>query len=83
MIDFVAFILSIRLQKRLTNPKTLIKVKIPSIVESMMSITVSTNWKMLKKQLIIVSSNEVHRLEFYMFSKETEVVSNEPPYMLK
>ena len=34
------------------------------IAESMTSITVSTHRRMLKKQLIIVSSIEVHRLKF-------------------
>ena len=34
------------------------------VAESATSVTVSTNWRMLKKQLIIVSSIEVHRLKF-------------------
>ena len=34
------------------------------IAESTTSITISTNWRMLKKQLIIVSSIEVHKLKF-------------------
>ena len=39
------------------------------IAERTMSITMSANWRMLKKQLIIGSTIEVHRLKFQMFSK--------------
>ena len=39
------------------------------IAERTMSITISTHGRMLQKQLIIVSSIEVHRLKFQMLSK--------------
>ena len=39
------------------------------IAESTVSIAVSTHRRMLKKQLIIVSSMKVHRLKVQMLSK--------------
>ena len=53
------------------------------IAESTTSITVSTHRRMLKKQLIIVSSIEVHRLKFQRLSKTRGVTGPEKRLILE